>query len=340
MYPYTPHNFNQELTVPLCRYAQLMAYPEGAFFGVLNAAESTYSCIKPWTHKQRLAIFNALLEAQTQMGDMINFKMIPAWIVGERCRSDIETIVTKKPNILGLGVKATTLISAGLALSHTTDPATASVAVTFTDTDEVRIYHPGTDVRIYPSSLSITAGTLSIAIPRARAVKTSLEETPVLGLTYATTANFEATIDVYREYATITNPVTYVEVDETTDPATITTALGNGYVRNAQLGIIDIDAVSGISITPDYAEISYKVGIEITSKIENAVVRFAHTLMSIEPVDCDYMVAEWLDAKTPYDPKYSTPAQKECIFGANKGAWQAWEVCRIIARDMYRGSII
>jgi hypothetical protein len=267
-----------------------------------------------------------LQAAQSEVEAKVGFPMVPTYFTDEQ-HDYGKVLVMRNRNVIELGVEVVDDVSLGLALSHVSDPATASCAVTFTDTDEVRIYHPGTDYEISPSSLTIAGGVLSIEIPRVRTVKTALFDNPEDGHDYTDTSNFESTIDVKRIHTNTTTPVTLVGYEcGSCEELTEATTLVNGLLRNGPLGIVDLSAC--VSLTEcicniRWARVNYRAGwTSVTPHAEDAIIRLAHSRMPSEPCGCDYLRGMW--ERDRHTPQILTAERENCPFGMSDGAWQAW----------------
>lgn len=336
--PATSQLTGADLAVPLPRYAQIINYGECAFFGVNNPDDDTRACRQVWSEWQRDQIMHYLGEAQDEIEQVIRYPLNRRWFADEEHPFSCPTFTTWG-HVVEAGIEATTTISSGEAVDHTADPAVVGpVATTVTDEDEIRVYHPGSDVEIHPSIISISGGNVTITIPRCRMVKESLVDTPSGGLTYSDTNNFEATVDVKRVYN-----------DDSTNGVLIWPCrCGSGtcsggctqrthtacmYLDNLELGIISLQAAtySGgswgssacYSGTPGKLQLNYRAGLEtLTRQAEDAIVRLAHAKMPAEPCGCS--VTQQLWKRDRNIPDVVTRERINCPFGLNDGAWVAW----------------
>ena len=201
------------------------------------------------------------------------------------------------------GIKGKTDISLGVAVSHAADPAVVGpIATTVTDENEIIVFHPGTDVEINPSAITISGGNVTIQIPRCRMVLASLAQTPADGLDYTDTTNFEQTVDVKRIYNDTSTQGELVyphgkscgcvgtcscSCGEDTDTACI-------YVRDSETGIVDVlkatysGGVWSRATTrcgcAQIARLNYYAGLDpLTPQAEDAIVRLAHSKMPDPP---------------------------------------------------------
>lgn len=320
--------YSRRLAVPLPRYAQIVDYAEPAFFGVNHPDNDRYQCREIWSHDQRIAVYRALQEAQAELERTAEFPLLPTWIVAERHNmSSIQVLNYGK--LLAVGQQATSIISSGEVCNHANDPVIITIAgMTFTDVNEVHIYHPGTDVEIYPSSISIAGGVLTILIPRVRMVKIALENTPVGGLDYATTTNFEATVDIIREYLSPTLPaVEFISFGCETgcDCPTETKTNGCAYIRNQKTSIVQTGTTGCVCISgmTRFADIYYQAGLtELDAAAEDIIVRLAHARMPNEPCGCNFLKGRWNEDQKV--PDILTAERENCPYGLSQGAWQAY----------------
>lgn len=331
-----------ELAVPLPRYAQLIEYNECPFFGV-NQDVVEYACRDIWTLPQRVVVAEALAEAQVEIEDELGFPLSIRWFAGERHKIERSGIVFAEwQNVIEPGVRAESDISLGEAVNLAADPATVGpVATAVTDEAEIRICHPGTDIEIFPSSIEIAAGNVTIEIPKCRMVKESLHNNPSGGLTYEN-ATFEATVDVKRVYNDPSTNATLIWPHKCSDSCAASncseyTQTACMLVRLSEPGTFDLRPAtyssgswSGttpcFSSVPKYAEINYRAGIDSTHhqwrQIEQAVIRLAHSKMSQQPCGCDEAIRKWKRDRNV--PGVLTRERINCPFGLSDGAWQAW----------------
>lgn len=320
--------FASRLAVPLPRYAQIIEYSEPAFFGVNHSSNSAYQCREIWTHEQRLAVYRALQNAQSKMEQVTEYPLYPTWIGPER-HSVAGIQVLKNSYLIQMGQKEVANVQLGVACNHANDPVQITIAVAFTDVNEVHIYHPGTDVEIYPSSMEITGGNLIIEIPRVRMVALAYEDNPESGLDYTDTSLFEATVDVKREFLSSTLPsVQFISRDCSTNCSCPTETLTSGCanIDNLKLGIIQIGTI-GCACLPAYTsmvDLYYQAGLQsLTAEAEDIMVRLAHSLLPNEPCGCDFLKGRWkMDQNVP---EVLTAERENCPWGMSDGAWQAYE---------------
>jgi len=340
--------------VPLWKYAERIQVPQCQFYGVRNDDDfENYSdCQSFWNHLERDNIEYYLMEAQHEIEDELGFFLCPTWVYGklEDVPSgdyrlfDAEALknpfITRWGLVLWGGTQGVTLIGNGTAVSHAADPAVVTLATSVTDIEEIRVFHPGSSIRIYPSSMGISGGVLTIEIPRCRMVKESLLST--VDIAYDVVSNFESTVDVYRFYNDSSSHATLVS-PHTCSPNCLSEGCGEYtqtaciYVRNQRIGEITMQPAtySGGSWTrigstcrfPSLARLNYQAGMQrVTRQMEDAVIRLAHTKMPEELCGCEYGQQLWRRDRNI--PVAITEQRAACPFGLMDGAWIAWNFVR------------
>jgi len=355
----------EESAVSLPRYAQIIQSPECAFFGVSRDADTDYECRDIWMKHYRDNIQRYLAEAQEEIEDEIGYFLMPRFVVGAQTDGIPERQIDAQPygfpvlarwgHPIGAGIKATTSIADGAAVDHTADPAVIGpVATTVTDTDEVKVYHPGTEVEIHPSVISISGGFITVTIPRCRMVKASLADNPSGGLDYDDVTNFEATVDIVREYcdpsthATLVWPHQCSSVDACSCTCSDYTQDGCIYIKDAVIGELDVlpATYSGGAWSrktaiccgePQLIQLNYRAGLtSLTRQQEDAIVRLAHAKMPEEPCGCE--IAQRLWARDREIPSALTRERANCPFGMSDGAWSAWRFAQTF--KLVRGMVL
>jgi hypothetical protein len=192
---------NYDLAVSLPRYAQIIKTPETAFFGINRAGDLEGDCEKIWLKEDREMIARYLSEAQNEIEEETGFPLHPKWFTYEE-HPYAYPVTTRWKKVIEVGFHASSVIASDEAVDHTNDPAVIGpFACTITEEDEVRVFHPGLDVEIMPSKITLTGVQATIEIPRARLVTEEDSENPSTGHTYTDTGPtgpFEQTVDVYR----------------------------------------------------------------------------------------------------------------------------------------------
>jgi len=342
----------RDSAVKLARYFQILGISEDQGFGINNAATLHESCHNIWTLPERQKVARYLAEAQTEIEQVTQYPLFPRWVIDEFKYYGFPVHATWG-KIIEAGFRNTSVIGAALAPSYAADPSSFTIATTVTDADEIHVFHPGTTIEIYPSSIVIAGGNATISIPRARLVKLSMQDNDDNGLSYsvvppAAGTAFEATVDVKRVYN-----------DDSTQGGLVWHHRDSGgscacscswccatcgdysenaciYIRNAESGALDLLPASYAALAwtascldcycsaPDSVRLNYRAGLDpITEQVENAVIRLAHSKMPNPPCGCSLASEYWeRDRKVPDNLSVE---QATCPFGTSAGAWWAWK---------------
>jgi len=321
------------------RYAKLIGYFECAFFGVSNEDNPVYACRELWNEQQRSDLMFYLLEAQEMIEDQAGYPLTKSWFEDEEHKYSC-LVTTDWSKVLELGSRGEASVGDDVAVADiSTDPLVFTVPTGgLTDTSEIFIFYPDVDYRIEPSSIEIVGANFVISIPRCRMVDYDQLDNPTEGWLYSDNANFQTTIDVKRFY---TNTSDHGEIHYTNNvcgcdstPCDHSTATICGLLRKGYSGSIKISVATysggvwtrntSICGSPYRMFINYAAGAPVvTRKMEMAIVRLAHSLMSIAPCGCDPLVQRWRSDRNI--PKNLSRARLECNFGLSDGAWMAWQ---------------
>jgi len=348
----------EDSAVSLPRYAQIIQSPECAFMGVQCDDDTDYECRDIWMKHYRDNIQHYLAEAQQELEDEIGYFLMPRWVIGAQTDGIPERQIDAQPyafpvlarwgHVIEAGVRATASIAAGSVVDHSADPAVVGpIATTVTDTSEVKVYHPGTTVEIHPSAIAIAGGFVTITIPRCRMVLASLADNPSGGLDYTDVTNFEATVDVTREYCDSSTNAVLVWPHSCTSLATCSCTCGDYtqtgciYVKDPVIGELDVlpatysggswSSTTQVCCTsnPVMVRLNYRAGVTtLTRQQEDAIVRLAHAKMPEEPCGCE--IAQRLWARDREIPKALTRERANCPFGMSDGAWVAWRFAQTL----------
>jgi hypothetical protein len=329
-----PSVFNATLDVSalsLVRYAQIIRYDENAFFGVNAPDNRERACRKIWTKLERDMVARYLGEAQAMIEQVLLYPIGEKWFVDEQ-HKNVSQFFTRWSRIRALGTKATANIALSVALNHTGDPASiAATATTVVIESDIHFYQPGTDVEVYPDTLTLAGGFVSATFPRARLVKESEQDNPDTGLTYSDVSGagpYIQTIDIKRVYTDSTDVGEFVwplgkdclpDCSEETEPAC-------GYIRSSESGVVTLlPSTSPTCIYYGASEIrlNYCAGREIDATAEDAIIHLAHALMPVLPCDgCDPLMMLWKSDRLI--PDQITQERSDSLFGVQEGAWRAW----------------
>jgi hypothetical protein len=340
--------------VRLARYAQRIQYAECAFWGVNSPQNEDFQCREIWLKDERDDIAFYLAEAQREIELELKYFLNPKLTVGNPDETTdpflvdwqmfdnphviSRTMQTRWNHLIAPGIRAEQVLEAGALVDHTNDPAEITVLnVSATlDTNEVEVYHAGTEIILTPSAISLSGTTLTIYIPRCRLVDPAYAENPPGGWDYNDPTYFSTTVDVKRIYndgsvnallahqkccqvASCTeeelSACMYIQ-DPTIGRITISRAnYSNGSWSRAGLG--------WCCKVPKIARLYYLSGLRaLDNQMEDTVIRLAHSKMPTEPCGCDITQRLWERDRTI--PDVLTPERLNCPFGINDGAWIAW----------------
>lgn len=229
-------------------------------------------------------------------------------------------VILRRTYVRGIGVEATSVFAAGTAITLSpggiiADPVTVSIAVTFTDEDELIIYYPGqTRYTIRPSSVTISGGVATIEIPRCRLLKPAyfINYTGALGYQdtdrpdYNTDSYFLTSVDIGRNYLNTQTGSNLVwrryepmicclgggdAHCEPTTPCGETLQLACGYIVDQRLGVAQFEPATyssgwakanfAVSRCPDAIQTNYMAGRwdryeDMDEDIIRAVIAIAH----------------------------------------------------------------
>ena len=296
-------NSDIQLGLTLDRYAELMRIPEAAFNG-LNRPEDrpTYECTTIWKQYNRdtLAQYIAMAEEMRE-------QEIGTYIAEKYTTGDYRfgfPLILPKGNVVEIGEKATTTIVAGKVVSYgvLADPVTITTVTTVTDTDEIKVFYPGEDVEIHPSSISISGGTATIKIPRSRLADPTKTLNEDDSPNYSYDANFLVTVDIKRVYYDLTEGAKFIwrdcsTLNELTQRArpiidSEKEAIIRCYPAKYTSGAWAVTAFT-YSYAPDKIRLKYVSGIRASMNTELLTIRLAHSLMPYKPIDCEAVSQYW-----------------------------------------------
>ena len=329
------------LSTDLDRYQELMRLPPAAFNGLNKSDEEpVYFCSTIWKQSDRDFLAMNLATAEEMREIEVGYHLSPKYIEDEE-HDYFTTLVLNRKHLIEVGKQATSDIELGASLSHgvetaPNDPVELTVTTSVTETSEICVYYPGEDVKINPSSISISGGIATIKIPRSRLVLPSLLDDRVDHLDYYKNANFLTTVDVKRCYNDPSDVATirWLGTGHCIDTCTLNTqtacmiAAGNRARRisKVKLAPASYNASSGVWSTQAYTYchtpisvlVSYRSGKRNSIKTELLTARLAHTLMPNKPSSCPTVHMYWQEDTKEQD--VWTP------YGNSMGAFNAWIV--------------
>lgn len=335
--------------VKLARYAQIIGYNECQFWGVSHNINDK-ACRIIWTLQQRKMAAKYLCEAQAEIEHELGYYIGLKW-TQELKRFYACPMMTDWGYVQAFGVETYATISAGTAVNHASDPAVIGpIATSVTDTSEIVVFHPGTDVEITPSEITISGGLLTIKIPRCRMVKLAYLDNPTAGLTYNLVATWgETTVDVKRRY----NDTTTQAVMSTNHKCSLAcastgcaeyTQTACGYVKKPDIGKVEIYAANYTGgawvrrkcqyTNYDEVKLNYLSGVALTPQYEDMIVRLAHSKMPQEPCGCDPARSMWTRDRNV--PTVLTQERINCAYGLSDGAFWTW--MQTMSLRLYKGA--
>lgn len=327
-----------QLGLTLDRYAELCGF-EIVGFNCVNKPDTLESadCELVWKQSSLDRLAMAILRAEQMREQELGFYIGPKFTTDElvNWRNPVRL---EHAHLIEIGVPTLADISIGAAIdlgaeAAPNDPVTLTIASTVTP-DEVRVYYPGEDVEITPSSVTSDGVTLTIRIPRARLVKPEYDVDRAEPVPYYENAYFLTTVDVER---------LYVEVDEATQyvwrkpvpscPTDCSIKYQDACARIASERAYRLSTIycepatySGgawsttgwsYSSAPDALKVTYKSGLSDLLNL-TLTARLAHTLLPYSPCDCKAVSMTWEDDRTIIPGGVFTP------YGNRQGAIEAW----------------
>lgn len=336
----------------LSMYARIVGYAECAFWGINAPANAPYACREIWSYPERMMLERALLEAQEELENVLNYPMSARWFTSER-KPWASSYVTRWGKLLAGGIISDTMLQAGATVDYTTDPAIITVDLGDCLPGDVHVFLPGTDIEVEISTIGLTPGstpvTYDIAIPRCRLVDEGYLDNPPEGYDYADVATWGTpTVDV----RCITNdPSTQAILISrgccTTVPCTDVRDTGCIYVKNYDLGFVEVTPAvyaSGSWLKActwpcysEFVELNYYAGLTgLTRQQGDTLIRLAHSKMPTEPCGCDVTQRLWKRDRNI--PEILDANRLECPFGMSDGAWIAWKFANTY--NLRRGSVM
>lgn len=318
------------ISTTLDRYQEIYRLPEYAFNGLYNPDDELYDCPTIWQQTDRDNLFENLRLAQEMRETELGFPLAPTYF-SEEYEYKPNLILGKK-HISKIGLRTVTDIDT-VTLTLTDDPVVITVAVTFTDPSEVRIFYPGESVEIKPKKVRISGGNAEITIPRARLVD------PVYNVNWDPDSNeiqvhrfdnldlYLTEVDVKRIHYAENGGIQFVwnpgncssETEEVTQTA-------KGLITNRKLAIVQTTPSVWTSETaftysrrftgcrtPDLIRINYVAG-HSAARSDQITARLSH----IQPNAMSPCEVCWRDDVLPHPNRTMTP------YGYTVAAVDAW----------------
>jgi len=327
----------QTLRLSLDRYQELMRLPEASFNGIYRSTdESCYDCAQIWKQYDRDAIAIAIGQAEEMRESELGYHLAPVYLNDEEYDYDYPMILKRK-HLIEIGEEASSDISLAAALTLSVgavinDPVVLTVATTVTSTSEIKVYYPGEDVEIRPSSISISGGVATINIPRSRLLDPDID-TNCTEPNYDDDSNFITTVDVKRVYNNVEGAyfVWFGDCAVFCNTSfTETTQLAYPRITDTRLSVVEFYPATHSGTTwssanwskccyPCRVRVSYKSGRQSSVSTELLTSRLAHTLLSdMLPKSQDPCADCYKDDRIRDASELITP------YGTASGAIKAW----------------
>lgn len=335
----------QDSAVRLARYAKLIGVSECAFFGVNDGLGGGYDCKDIWQKTARDTIAKYLAEAQDEIENEVGYPLSPRYIgqgqsdKWQDWQSVKSILVTRFSRVIEVGVEEEADIALLAAVDHTNDPAVVGpIATTVTDINEVHVFHPGTDIEIDPSGITITGGNVTITIPRCRMLTEAANDNDDSGADYNDLANFEDEVDVKRIYTDTSNQAVIAHLSSCNN-CTETTVGGCLHIRDKRVGALQLRRINSVmcGVCGGIVRLNYKAGMDVlTPQAEDAIVRLAHAKMPYPPCGCEAANLMW--QRDRLVPEGLSRERLNCPFGLPEGCWTAWRYAE--SMKVYRANIL
>lgn len=274
-------------------YVNFLGLNPYTFFGI-NRPLPNYAANLVWTLEQRMRVLSAMETARSYLEHMLGYHLLPVYHEGERRVHTRSSVRLDTGYIQSLGTLEVTELAPAL-VDYTTDPAKVLVPTT---TDNVHIYHPTTGKEIYVKSRSLVDDVLTLYVPHYALLID--ENNPREGWDYDDLNNFLVDVAVRQESVV-------PQTGHTVSPI------------NARMGYISITE----PICQDTFYINYVAGLpKLDALLIRTWVNFAHARMDIQPSEEQLVKIAWLWARDI--PKDMPTVQKECPWGQQTGAYQAF----------------
>jgi hypothetical protein len=319
---------NVQLSLTLDKYQELMRIPLAEFNGLNKPGDPvTHACTAIWKQRDRDILARYINMAEEMRENEIN-NFLSKKYVGNKLYDYGFPLILNKGFIDQIGTQNTSTIELEHEIDYTVqtgDDITLTLSTNVTDIDEVKVYYDGEDVEIYPTSISIYGGNLTIVIPRARLVKPSLMDDREDALAYSENDNFVAQVDIKRAYYVESTAAEFVWLDS--ESGDELTQAARPIIVDDDLGIIECypaTYASGWTLQNFlYCDEPWKIRLDFVSGLMSErsnilTARLAHTLMPFSPQDCEAVRQYWQKVNELHPSKVTTP------YGTAYGAVEAW----------------
>lgn len=332
------------VTLPM--YRDHIKYDSLRFFG-FNPPLDLYrpnGCVdRIWTKDERDLILAKLCEAQEMMEDHTNLKFGKQWVEDEIVGGAYPTVFVKHRPVYQAGHPRLSVVGSSVTVDDVTaDPFVWTIADTTVTMEQIKagqikVKYAGEDIELHPSSVTVSGGTLTITIPKWRAVAWEQADNPRDGLAYTAEDVWQRDIDVFLEevddqVAAVTFYCDSCSCAQNCDEATAT---GCAKIKMGMMGKLDIWRTDTLNLCcPPYrAKVGYQTGIPVTKRMEAAIIRLAHSLMEAPPCgECRHTHNLWAtDRELLKDFQGSMNPFGEYT----RGAWTALKVCEQLIKTYH-----
>lgn len=317
--------FTQEKksAVSLVEYCKYIGYSEFAFFGLTNTDDAGLPCIVVLAQRKRNLILAALVRAQSQIEENINYYLSPTWTYQESHWPAAPTHLSKC-HVRALGVKSRVLVDSYAVdygdlynMDNLLESPVPVDIITDALFDTLSICYPISQAEIIPSSYEIISGGYRVFIPISRLATESMVDGKVYDA--RDLSSYQESIDVYST-TTISPSAVFVTADgqcgdTITDPDC-------AKIIHSELSIVRIS--KNICRLERSILINYLSYLDPDDVMKTAIIRLAHTFLEEEPCACDKVRYIWENDR--FDSGDNNVA--ECPFGVMAGAVYAWKVAR------------
>lgn len=355
--------FYPETYLSIEEYWEFLQINEIAGYGIRNFPTTGVlglGCGDYWDYRNRYFLLNAIQKAERRLeaDRWLGFPLRRKYISARQLEYQFPIYLGKY--LRGVGVETNTYIATKtLSLSSggtISDPVSFTIAVDFTDENELIVTFPNTMYKIRPSSVVIANGVATVNIPRARLLKAEYHkdykndnERP----DYTDDSYFLTTVDLYRNYLNTTTGANlvwwrhkgqvYGNQDIWTCESELMSAcsdvrqLACPYVIRERDGWVQLEPAtySGGYTKANYAVKREPDGVEIAfmrsyydryeewdANIKRAVIAIAHNNMPQDYCSCD--------VQTLYYKNDTKPIEPPIRLGLGMSTWGNFEAEQII----------
>lgn len=353
----------------LNRWPSIMHVNQFNFNQASGLSAPLNSPCKVWIQPERDVVAQSLYMAGHQIAENLGFYPRPTWVsetfrLGRGWPYTAQEYVTKYKYVEAFGQRATSLITANVAVTYTCDNstgvdnvATISGATTVTDPNEIQFFFrvadgaPGDGSeywQIEPMQVTIASGVFTAVGSRALFVQPSVWKTPFLpsdpnyiennGVDIAQPGNFVTLVDVYRVYNDTTVQAQYLS-----DPIYSQTSPLTPMLTDTGVVLLIESGIGNFRVRPDsctgchnleWVKVFYKAGFPLVNgamdrRFETALIRFANVLFPYYPSEvCDNPNGPtrtmFDEDRSPLPRQEMQPGDLHSPLGLSRGAVRVW----------------